>query len=266
MSSQAITESIALRNAPNWQVEPITQNARSAVNLCDLCATAIAQSLVAIKHGSDPALHLGRVSMAERTRQTLTRSLVLFAESLENIDTIPTIASLRLWFGYAQDAMRKSIQTEGTGSECAQNRFLYKPKASRRERESGLLGYIPCVKCGELDSVTHFVFRDGKPVMRDGKLAEEKCHRNGHPTVKPLELMRWLCRLTSTPTGGIVLDPFMGSGRTGMAAILEGRDFIGIEQERASFDVAEAAIRWATEQVPEMVQPSLIELQESVYD
>jgi site-specific DNA-methyltransferase (adenine-specific) len=51
---------------------------------------------------------------------------------------------------------------------------------------------------------------------------------NDHPTVKPTDLMRYLCRLV-TPAGGLVLDPFMGSGSTGKAALLEGYDFIGIE-------------------------------------
>jgi site-specific DNA-methyltransferase (adenine-specific) len=66
--------------------------------------------------------------------------------------------------------------------------------------------------------------------------------------------MRWLCRLTATPTGGVVLDPFMGSGTTGMAAVLEGREFIGIELERESFEIAQARIAWAREQPPEAVQ------------
>jgi DNA modification methylase len=61
---------------------------------------------------------------------------------------------------------------------------------------------------------------------------------NNHPTVKPLSLMRYLCRLTKTPTGGIVLDPFMGSGSTGVAAFMEGRDFIGIEQSEEYYDIA----------------------------
>lgn len=52
-----------------------------------------------------------------------------------------------------------------------------------------------------------------------------------HPTQKPLSLMRWLCRLTRTPTGGIVLDPFAGSGTTLEAAILENREYIGIEKD-----------------------------------
>jgi site-specific DNA-methyltransferase (adenine-specific) len=54
--------------------------------------------------------------------------------------------------------------------------------------------------------------------------------RNGHPTVKPVDLMRWLCRLV-TPPGGLVLDPFCGSGSTGVAALAEGFRFIGMEQD-----------------------------------
>jgi DNA modification methylase len=51
-----------------------------------------------------------------------------------------------------------------------------------------------------------------------------------HPTVKPIALMRWLCRLVCPP-GGLILDPFTGSGTTGAAAVLEGFRFIGIEQD-----------------------------------
>jgi len=61
--------------------------------------------------------------------------------------------------------------------------------------------------------------------------------RNPHPTVKPIKLMRWLIRLVSRD-GQVVLDPFMGSGSTGIAALMERRDFIGIEMDPASFDTA----------------------------
>jgi DNA modification methylase len=64
---------------------------------------------------------------------------------------------------------------------------------------------------------------------------------NHHPTVKPTDLMRYLCRLV-TPPGGIVLDPFMGSGSTGKAAILEGFQFIGIEREAEYVAIAKARI------------------------
>ena len=64
---------------------------------------------------------------------------------------------------------------------------------------------------------------------------------NAHPTVKPTALMRWLCRLI-TPPGGIILDPFMGSGSTGIAAIEEKFRFIGIEREDAYFEIAKKRI------------------------
>jgi DNA modification methylase len=64
---------------------------------------------------------------------------------------------------------------------------------------------------------------------------------NTHPTVKPTALMRYLCRLV-TPPGGIVLDPFMGSGSTGKAAILEGFGFVGMERDEAYYAIACARI------------------------
>lgn len=65
--------------------------------------------------------------------------------------------------------------------------------------------------------------------------------KNHHPTVKPVALMRWLIRLV-TPPGGIVLDPFMGSGSTGVAAMLEGMRFVGIDREAEYAEIAHARI------------------------
>jgi hypothetical protein len=70
---------------------------------------------------------------------------------------------------------------------------------------------------------------------------DDRSDGNTHPTVKPTDLMRYLCRLV-TPPGGIVLDPFMGSGSTGKAAMLEGLVFIGIEREAAYHAIAESRI------------------------
>ena len=67
---------------------------------------------------------------------------------------------------------------------------------------------------------------------------------NTHPTVKPTDLMQYLCRLV-TPPGGVVLDPFMGSGSTGKAALIEGFAFLGIEREPQYFDIAQNRIRHA---------------------
>lgn len=70
-----------------------------------------------------------------------------------------------------------------------------------------------------------------------------KSERQGstHPTMKPIKLMRYLCRLI-TPPGGLVLDPFMGSGSTGVAALIEGFDFIGIEREEDFFCISQKRI------------------------
>lgn len=68
--------------------------------------------------------------------------------------------------------------------------------------------------------------------------SSERGKENKHPTVKPLKLMRYLCRLV-TPQGGLILDPFTGSGSTGVAALQEGFKFIGIEREQEYIEIAE---------------------------
>lgn len=81
----------------------------------------------------------------------------------------------------------------------------------------------------------------------------QKVRKTSHPTQKPLALMRYLVKLTATPTGGVVLDPFMGSGSTGCACVLEERDFIGIEQEAEYVEIARARIAyWETQREPEL--------------
>jgi site-specific DNA-methyltransferase (adenine-specific) len=76
----------------------------------------------------------------------------------------------------------------------------------------------------------------------------EGIEANSHPTVKPTDLMRQLVRLV-TPPGGVVLDPFTGSGSTGKAAILEGFEFIGCELTEEYLPIIEGRLRWASEQV-----------------
>jgi site-specific DNA-methyltransferase (adenine-specific) len=72
---------------------------------------------------------------------------------------------------------------------------------------------------------------------------------NHHPTVKPIKLMRYLVRLV-TPPGGIVLDPFMGSGSTGCAVVQEGMQFIGIDLNPEYVEIAEKRIAHWKEQNP----------------
>jgi len=70
----------------------------------------------------------------------------------------------------------------------------------------------------------------------------ERGMANNHPTVKPLKLMEYLCTLTKTPTGGVVLDPFLGSGTTAMACKNTGRKWVGIEKEEEYYKIAQARI------------------------
>jgi site-specific DNA-methyltransferase (adenine-specific) len=82
------------------------------------------------------------------------------------------------------------------------------------------------------------------PYTNEPREVNPRPRTNHHPTVKPTDLMRYLCRLV-TPPDGIVLDPFMGSGSTGKAAILEGFQFIGIDMTPEYVDIARARIRHA---------------------
>ena len=92
----------------------------------------------------------------------------------------------------------------------------------------------------------------------DGKYQASKApSRNHHPTVKPTDLMRYLCRLV-TPPNGIVLDPFNGSGSTGCAAVLEGFQYIGIEREAEYIAISEKRIQARSKQVQE--QPKQLTL------
>jgi site-specific DNA-methyltransferase (adenine-specific) len=101
------------------------------------------------------------------------------------------------------------------------SRFFYTAKASKAEREAGLY-YEEWVKAGAMVGAEDGTLLTGSGNERNALRA------NHHPTVKPLSLMRYLVRLV-TPPGGKVLDPFMGSGSTGCASILEGFDFVGID-------------------------------------
>jgi DNA modification methylase len=108
------------------------------------------------------------------------------------------------------------------------SRLYFCAKASRAEREAG---------CEQLPVQTVSLYT--------GKSHSPRSVRNPHPTVKPLELMRWLIRL-AVPEGGVVLDPFAGSASTGIAALLEGRKFVGIEREGDYVDAACARLtHWA---------------------
>jgi site-specific DNA-methyltransferase (adenine-specific) len=127
---------------------------------------------------------------------------------------------------------RPAINGGDSGSAA---RFFYCAKASKRDRDEGLEGF-DLKKAGALN------MRTDAHSEANGMTTANRA--NTHPTVKPTDLMRYLCRLV-TPPGGVVLDPFMGSGSTGKAAMIEGFQFIGCEMSPEYMEIAKARIEAA---------------------
>jgi len=128
-------------------------------------------------------------------------------------------------------ASSRTRHTVGYSDDGSASRFFYCAKASQAERNAGCLAlYWQRLKGGDVAPIT----REQWELLED----EDRGQGNMHPTVKPLELMRWLVRLTKTPTGGVVLDPFCGSWTTLLAAKLEGRGAIGIDLDPGHCQVA----------------------------
>ena len=128
-----------------------------------------------------------------------------------------------------RDAPTTSYGHEDLGGSAA--RYFYCAKASRAERNEGLQG-LPL----------HHASHDGRESQRHSNVQQ-----NHHPTVKPQALMRHLVRLVTQP-GGVVLDPFMGSGSTGVAAMTERMRFVGIEMNPDYFEIACRRIEHAQRQ------------------
>ena len=118
------------------------------------------------------------------------------------------------------------------GDNGSAARFFYCAKAGKRDRNEG---------CENLED---------KEWKTDGAAIPERENRpflpskNNHPTVKPTDLMQYLCRLI-TPPNGTILDPFLGSGSTGKAAMYEGFKFVGIELTDEYLPIAKARIEFA---------------------
>jgi len=171
---------------------------------------------------------------------TRTPNPALCAAILASIGTIQTTTSPSKSCGSvarATDAPTNSASAGRVAVDSDQEsvtRFLYSPKASRAERNRGLEG-MP----------ERYTARDNG---YSDKLSDTKLPRaNHHPTVKPLSLMRWLVRLVARE-GDLVLDPFTGSGTTGVACVEEGREFVGIEREAEYVEIARRRIDAAAAQ------------------
>ena len=134
-------------------------------------------------------------------------------------------------------------ETEGgfraMGDDGSAARFFYCAKANKRDRNEGLDDSY----AKQMDESRKVGSKGGNNPRNRG--ANERV--NHHPTVKPTDLMRYLVRLV-TPQGGVVLDPFMGSGSTGKACAYEGFEFIGIDQSKEYVDIARARIEFALQE------------------
>lgn len=117
-------------------------------------------------------------------------------------------------------------------------RFFYCAKVSRKERDEGMERFVPFSASEMTGGRQEDSAGINNPRAGAGRTGGA---RNNHPTVKPIALMRYLCRLI-TPPGGVVLDPFTGSGSTGVGAILDGFGFIGIELDPDHLTTAAARI------------------------
>lgn len=141
-----------------------------------------------------------------------------------------------------------NLRDSGTGSAA---RFFYCAKASKKDRNEG---------CEELDKKISARSCQAQAEAKRGNVVEcesgafnkARLTHNHHPTVKPTDLMRYLCRLV-TPPGGVILDPFMGSGSTGKAAMIEGFRFIGIERDAEYLEIAQVRIAHAVGKTNDML-------------
>ena len=122
--------------------------------------------------------------------------------------------------------------TPPRGDSGSAARFFYTAKTSRSERNAG---------CYDVE-LSDTYSEDSPTPMRDQR--KQSTRGNNHPTVKPVDLMRYLCRLV-TPPNGVILDPFTGSGSTGIAALEEGFEFIGIELSQEYCEIARKRIEFS---------------------
>jgi hypothetical protein len=139
----------------------------------------------------------------------------------------------------------KGSNIGGLGDTGGASRFFYIAKASKSERNRGLNGFETKQTKGGGGGIGDYL-EDVNSAS--GKYGSEKApSRNHHPTIKPVKLMQYLVRLI-TPPNGLVLDPFCGSGTTGIACKLENFNFVGMELDAEYAKIAEARVANYTEE------------------
>lgn len=143
-------------------------------------------------------------------------------------------------FGGSQNTYGKGIikKEAGYSDSGGASRFFYVAKTSKSERNMGLDNFEE--KVSVFPGLNSFD-NEGNRLRADGSIIPPLVSKNNHPTVKPVNLMYYLCKLI-TPKGGVILDPYMGSGSTGIAALLGEYTFIGCEMDVDYFEIARTRI------------------------
>ena len=239
---EATKESIAQINVEDLLKELKNHYAKYVDNQLNLIETPIVQDIVEMLTW-DFKIETSQVIQdfiinSKKCIQFL--DLVQFVEKMDNIDTTQTTQNLLKLFGYVKVVITNYIQGN---IEFDQKRYIYAPKASKKDRDEGLEDFEERRKAGY--GYDRGYMNAGEGMFKDRKTLK----RNIHPTVKPTSLMQYLVRLVA-PKGATILDPFMGSGSTGKAVAYENRErnagysFIGIEKDPEYCDIAQARIAY----------------------
>ena len=144
--------------------------------------------------------------------------------------------------GYGSSCwIKRGASHNDSGGSAA--RFFYCAKASRSEREAGLEGLDPISRAEATGRQEGSAGLDNPRAMQ-----RSTCEiRNNHPTVKPLKLMRYLVQLITQPRNNLILDPFAGSGSTGVACALAGLPCVLIEKDARHIEIIKRRVKWALE-------------------
>jgi DNA modification methylase len=233
-----LSEKTVAANVLKWGTGGINIDGCRVEGISDSDKNNFHQNRKTIKEykGDDTLYKLGtkKVCSAENPQGRFPANLI-HDGSQEVLDLFPeTKSAVRKpsESGKAQDGWglgARKPQERGHDDQGSAARFFYCPKASKKDRNEG---------CEELEEKEGKRTQDGGDDTRGRPTPR---NRNTHPTVKPTALMSYLCRLI-TPTGGVVLDPYMGSGSTGKAAVREGFSFVGIELDPDYYEICKARI------------------------
>lgn len=253
LSLQSALESIVQSVAATWQslagiVSSDAKGHSTSVTASELesIAGACTAAMAVIASGCLPESRL--------EKRSLCGSLVSVAATRSQTGITTITASLLRSGGYADHATSSITPTNLDRGEAV-SRFNYCAKASKADRDEGLEWFEA--------KPANTAYGDGLNTATKIRTADQseigvsrELRRNIHPTVKPTDLMRYLCRLV-TPPKGVVLDPFMGSGSTGKAAMLEGFQFIGCELSEEYIAIARARIEAV---MPKPVEDDVMDL------